>query len=172
MPYAIWIIKFSFQPILSQKNLTENWRKIRNFGQIKTYSIFFFYYWKIWLSSQNASRKGGFVNLFLWIWMKHFHFTIFRCLTVYPFQYELYMVSGLGNFFCILTISDNREEWRNGFIILTQSLVPWKKQPCISESKRAQNAGLMNCYDMTNRETLQDNQSPMHSGVNKWRKCS
>ena len=54
---------------------------------VKTYTItYFFYYWKIWLPSQNASRKGGFVNLILWIWMKIFHFTIFRCPWVYPFQ--------------------------------------------------------------------------------------
>ena len=54
---------------------------------IKTYfNLFFIYYWKVWLPSQNTSRKGGFVNLFIWIWMKNFHFTIFRCPRVYPFQ--------------------------------------------------------------------------------------
>ena len=46
---------------------------------IKTYLIYFFIYnWKILLPSQNTSRKRDFVNLFLWTWIRNFHFTIFR----------------------------------------------------------------------------------------------
>ena len=47
-----------------------------------TIIIFFIYFWKFWLSP----RIGGFVNLFLLIGIKHFHFTIFRYPRVYTIR--------------------------------------------------------------------------------------
>ena len=100
-PYAICIIKFSFRPILRQKKFAENRKNWRNFFAsksaemkillckwymaIKSYlKIFFIYYWKIWLPSQNYPGQRGFVIFLqgpylLKCFIPHFKCTIGRC---------------------------------------------------------------------------------------------
>ena len=61
-----WIHSFGYE----WKNLEKVLKKIKVLSRglaLNCFSVLFFiYYWKIWLPSQNSLRKGGFVKFFLW----------------------------------------------------------------------------------------------------------
>ena len=63
-------IFFIFDPLLAHRELAYGVKNLLN-------NFFFIFFWKIWLPSQNALRKGGFVNLFKKPHTEDFHFYIF-----------------------------------------------------------------------------------------------